>query len=639
MRPLFAKTIKGKIILSTMLFSFILSMLIAISSYKVYHDYLQSSLLQSSELSLQVIADSISKELKNIYSLADWCQMNDSIGEFALYGSKTPKQKLTVHDYLNERYNSNSSAGYIQRVLVASNRGEFIQIVQIRHSSASDVFSVVSGLDYFSKALEGELANLDIGFVYDPFRAQSQISILPLIRPIYSLYDSSIAGWVFISISPQLFINAVDAYQHGNGDAIYLTLGKKTYSIRNGEYTPVPSLESKLVKDERTPALYQDTMIFLDPELKEFYVSRPLSTEGCYIMQRVDNHELISQTTFFIRVLMAICLIILLAGLFMSLLLNRMVNKPVLKIQETMNRIANGDFSREASIEWDNEFGDIGRGINKLSESIHTLMHSRLEMEKQKRDYEFQMLQSQINPHFLYNTLMSIKWMATIQNAPGIAEMTTSLSRLLKNIAKGTAQFVPLSEELDLLKDYFTIMKYRYGGTIDLSIRVDDDELLGCRILRLTLQPIVENAIFHGIEPKGAAGKIEIHIFRNNENDLLIDITDDGIGMDEETARKLLSEKTESKSSFFKKIGISNVHHRIQMEFGSAYGLSIRSKAGSYTTVTILLPNMPCADVMATDEEDRKRQPCMDVPAADGKVPRQQPCTDSISADEKVQKQ
>ena len=261
-------------------------------------------------------------------------------------------------------------------------------------------------------------------------------------------------------------------------------------------------------------------------------------------------------------------------------------------------------------------------------------------MEKQKRDYEFQMLQSQINPHFLYNTLMSIKWMATIQNAPGIAEMTTfRYPGFLKNIDKGNCAVLYRCPRNWIAEGLFTIMKYRYGGTIDLSIRVDDDELLGCRILRLTLQPIVENAIFHGIEPKGAAGKIEIHIFRNNENDLLIDITDDGIGMDEETARKLLSEKTESKSSFFKKIGISNVHHRIQMEFGSPYGLSIRSKAGSFTTVTILLPNMPCPDVMATDEKDRQQQPCMDVPAADGKVPRQQPCTDSISADEKVQKQ
>ncbi len=405
-----------------------------------------------------------------------------------------------------------------------------------------------------------------------------------------------------ISISPLLFSDAVDMYQHGKESEVYLTLGKNIYRYHQGEITPVNSIGECLEKDERTTALYQDTMIFLDAEQKEYYVSRPLNTDGCYITQKVNNEELVSQANFFVLILLAICLIILLAGYFMSALLNRMVNRPVLKIQDTMNRISDGDFSREASIEWDNEFGDIGKGINRLSESVHTLMHSRLEMEKQKRDYEFQMLQSQINPHFLYNTLMSIKWMATIQNAPGIAEMTTSLSRLLKNISKSTSQFVPLSEELDLLRDYYTIMKYRYGGTIDLSIQTDGDTLLGCCILRFTLQPIVENAIFHGIEPKGSAGRIEIHIFKNNAKDLQIDITDDGIGMDEEMARMLLSEKVESKSGFFQKIGVSNVHHRIQLEFGSGYGLSIRSMAGSFTTVTILLPAKPCPDLPAANE-------------------------------------
>ena len=291
-----------------------------------------------------------------------------------------------------------------------------------------------------------------------------------------------------------------------------------------------------------------------------------------------------------------ICLVIVLAGFIMSLLLNKMVNTPIIKLQGRMAKIANGDFSRDLAIEWDNEFGEIGRGINKLSESINNLMNSRLEMEKQKRDYEYQVLQSQINPHFLYNTLMSIKWMAAMQNAPGIAEMATALSRLLKNISKGTKQFVPLSEELSLLMDYYTIMKYRYGGTISIDVKVDSEELLNCGILRFTLQPIVENAIFHGIEPKGSAGTITIHVFRNESGDLQIDITDDGVGMDEEMGRMLLSEKTGSESRFFRKIGISNVHNRIQLEFGDRYGLSIKSKIGSFTTVTIILPVRPCPE-------------------------------------------
>lgn len=597
MKPLI-RTIKGRIIFSTLLFSFILSSFIAVISYTVYRDYLRNNLIHSSELSLQVIADTINSDLKNIFSLAEWCQANSSIGEFSMYGSKTAKQKITIYENLNEQYNTNDSSEYIQRVLVASNRREFIQVVLIRHSGVANVFDVVDSLDYFEPALKSKPYTFDMGFVYDPFKIRNKLTILPLIRPIYSLYDSTITGWVFICISPNLFSDAIDKYHHGDGESVYLTLSQNTYLYRDGSFIPAEYMPEIFTRndDGEITTLYEDTMVCIGHEKNLYYVTRPLNTPGCYITQQINAKEHFSQTQFFMAIIAIICLVIVLAGFIMSLLLNKMVNTPIIKLQGRMAKIANGDFSRDLAIEWDNEFGEIGRGINKLSESINNLMNSRLEMEKQKRDYEYQVLQSQINPHFLYNTLMSIKWMAAMQNAPGIAEMATALSRLLKNISKGTKQFVPLSEELSLLMDYYTIMKYRYGGTISIDVKVDSEELLNCGILRFTLQPIVENAIFHGIEPKGSAGTITIHVFRNESGDLQIDITDDGVGMDEEMGRMLLSEKTGSESRFFRKIGISNVHNRIQLEFGDRYGLSIKSKIGSFTTVTIILPVRPCPE-------------------------------------------
>lgn len=136
-----------------------------------------------------------------------------------------------------------------------------------------------------------------------------------------------------------------------------------------------------------------------------------------------------------------------------------------------------GDFSADPAIEWDNEFGDIGRGINELSGSVKNLIDTRIEIENEKREYEYRMLQSQINPHFLYNTLNSIKWMASIQNATGIPEMTTALSRLLKSIAKDSRQRVPIQAELAFLDDYYTIQKYRYGGSITMEVTVDEEAL------------------------------------------------------------------------------------------------------------------------------------------------------------------
>jgi len=180
--------------------------------------------------------------------------------------------------------------------------------------------------------------------------------------------------------------------------------------------------------------------------------------------------------------------------------------------------------------------------------------------------------------------------MATIQNAPGIAEMTTALSRLLKDISKGRSTIVPISHEIALLNDYFTIQSYRYGGTITLSYDIEDESLTACRIPKFTLQPIVENAIFHGIEPKGNAGTILIRIYEDEREDVHIDITDDGVGIEPDAIEKLFSDDSASGDSFFREVGIRNVHKRLQFEFPGDYGLKITSEPGLYTTVTILIP-------------------------------------------------
>ena len=207
------------------------------------------------------------------------------------------------------------------------------------------------------------------------------------------------------------------------------------------------------------------------------------------------------------------------------------------------------------------------------------------------------MLQNQINPHFIYNTLNSIKWMATIQHAPGIAEMVTALSRLLKSVSKSNERLVPLYEEFALLNDYFTIQQYRYGGTITLDVSYIEDEKLNqtCLIPRFTLQPLVENAIFHGIEPKGSAGEVTLRVERDTANgDVLIRLTDDGIGMTAEQAAKALQEPgPEEAAAKYRHVGMWNVHKRLQYSFGEAYGLSIESEPGVGTTVMVRLPGPP----------------------------------------------
>ena len=223
------------------------------------------------------------------------------------------------------------------------------------------------------------------------------------------------------------------------------------------------------------------------------------------------------------------------------------------------------------------ELFDEAAGIVKFKRR-KAIAQKKLEDEKQKQDLEYKMLQSQINPHFLYNTLNSIKWMATIQGATGISEMTTSLSRLLKSISKGTSLLIDIREELSLLENYFTIQSYRYGGTITMDIQVDNESLYNSEIIKFTLQPLVENAIFHGIEPKGCAGHIRIHVgyeTSDNTEKSRIDVTDDGVGMTADKAAQVLRSNDDSSADFFREIGVSNVHKRLQYQFGDGRYASV----------------------------------------------------------------
>ena len=242
------------------------------------------------------------------------------------------------------------------------------------------------------------------------------------------------------------------------------------------------------------------------------------------------------------------------------------------------------------------EITTLSNSFEHMVVKIQKLMEQVRQEEITLRKTELKALQAQINPHFLYNTLNSIKWMATIQGATGISEMTTSLSRLLKSISKGTSLLIDIREELSLLENYFTIQSYRYGGTITMDIQVDNESLYNSEIIKFTLQPLVENAIFHGIEPKGCAGHIRIHVgyeTSDNTEKIRIDVTDDGVGMTADKAAQVLRSNDDSSADFFREIGVSNVHKRLQYQFGAEYGITIESKEGEYTTMSIHIPNIP----------------------------------------------
>lgn len=591
-------TIRARILLCTISLIAVICIIITSISYFLVLDNLRQNLIQTSETRLSFLCESIDANVSNVNNFVRACQISTKIINFAKESNPSGnRSKREAHDFVIENYSANAAlpSQLIRMVILGKERPDIVQVVEPPYSSITVSAEAIRSLPYFD-SLREYMEEVSVGILPDAFCTTKEIPMIPALYPIEHPYKAEEVGYIFMEMSTSVITQPIQNYLSERDSRFFFYMNGNAYRFQNGTLVSCQDT-SEMLEDLSDMALNPDTYIqtirLLSGQEEETVtvIARPLNTKGWYIAECVDESQL-TESVF--NILFSIVLITVGAasciGIFLSWFLSRTVNLPVKQLQARIRRIENGDFSRDLSTEWPHELGDVGKTINDLSENVLLLMDQRVEDERQKREYEYKMLQSQINPHFLYNTLNSIKWMATIQNSPGIAEMTTSLSRLLKDISKGATNLVTIRHELSLIHDYFIIQQYRYGGIITLTPLVDDDALLSCQILKFTLQPLVENAIFHGIEPKGTVGNITIHIYRNETSDIRIDVTDDGIGMEPELAARLLDMEMPASSSFFKEIGVSNVHKRLQYEFGSQYGLSILSEKGKFTTISILLP-------------------------------------------------
>jgi len=263
------------------------------------------------------------------------------------------------------------------------------------------------------------------------------------------------------------------------------------------------------------------------------------------------------------------------------------ITTPIASLKNTMNLIHKGDLTQTAEITSHDEVGELATSFNVMIKRINTLMHEVVEEQAEKRKSELRVLQDQINPHFLYNTLDSIIWMAESKD-PNTVPMIEALSNLFRLSLNRGQEMITIQEELDHVKNYLYILSMRYFERFDYMFDIDPNTL-NYKIPKLILQPLVENAIYHGIKNKSSKGLIIIKTHCTEKN-LILTVIDDGVGMTPAKAIQLLSDNSMVKSEEGSGIGVTNVHQRIKLYFGPTYGLTIQSTESVGTTVNINMP-------------------------------------------------
>ncbi|SEA33477.1 two-component system, sensor histidine kinase YesM [Thalassobacillus cyri] len=288
--------------------------------------------------------------------------------------------------------------------------------------------------------------------------------------------------------------------------------------------------------------------------------------------------------------------IIMFFGIGVSYFLAKSISTPITQLMMFMRKAEGGDLGVRYKEKRDDEIGMLGRSFNKMLTQMNQLLRLTKRQEREKREAEFRSLQANINPHFLYNTLDTIQWMARKQKATDVAELVESLATLFRiGLSKGQ-DMIPLNREIEHVESYLKIQYSRYREKLNYHFHLDE-EVCHLYVLKFILQPIIENAIYHGIKERRGPGLIDVTA-QEKEGKLSILIQDDGAGMSEKQLsemRQALSEaveRTDNKRETRNKkgYGMLNVQARIKLAFGEGYGIYVDSKEKVGTKVEILLP-------------------------------------------------
>lgn len=368
----------------------------------------------------------------------------------------------------------------------------------------------------------------------------------------------------------------------GNGEIIYHPQQKAIYSGLFDENNIVHAT----YKDEPYSENYdgQDRVV----------VVKTVGYTGWKIVSVTPVSQLnmdVEQFRLFMLIVIAATLILLVAG---NIIIAYIVTDPIVKLEESLKLIEQGSMDEEdVYIGGSPEISHLGRTIKSMVRQMKKLTDDMVKEQKEKRKSELDALQSQINPHFLYNTLDSVVWMIEGERYKDAISMITALAQLFRiSLSKGN-NIITIKDEITHAKNYLSIQKVRYKNKFTATIDIDP-AIENCATIKLIVQPLLENAIYYGVEHMDGEGEISVKGYEK-DGDIFIEVSDNGMGIPEDTIKTLLSDKTRSRGKG-SGIGLWNVNQRISLYFKGDYGLMIDSELDEGTTVTIHLPKIMIDD-------------------------------------------
>lgn len=548
--------------------------LLTISSLGIYSFARRSvseEYIRLNQASLAYAAQAAGSTLDDICEFAEKLSINSRILELSTRQDKESQNaaRYVLVELLSDFNDASLNGSALMEAYILTNNGLNISA----YNTGRFTWDTVAEDSRFQPLLSGEVELLLLpttasGSKYSIMEYSFQVAM-----NMRDLLTGDCRGIVLLDISEMLLHSCYSSYQDPDSTLSIVTQSGQIVSDKDKK-----SIGDAYPEDIALTAA-QGTAQYLSGD--HFLLREDIPGTDWVLVTRMSTEAVFGTLTQVRNLTLVLAFCCGLASAAVLILASRKIMRRVLRICDNMGNVVNSDLTVRIPVESNDEFGRIESAFNAMVEEIHRLISQIRQSEQQKRVAEMDFLHAQINSHFIHNTLTSIRCMLEMGKVEEAGEMIFYFSKLLRRTLSRSSTFVPLRDEVDTLQCYVMLQHYRYQNTFEATFDFEEP-ILDAEVPTLILQPVVENAIFHGARHAFTHIHIQGH---QADGCLVITVEDDGTGMSEELQRSALQ-----KSTAMNRVGLRNVHERIQLNYGPEYGLTIQSREGAGTKVIFTLP-------------------------------------------------
>ena len=581
-------TLDSKIYISFTLLIFFAVFTMQLVSSRFTVNTVRNSVLENNRVLLIQLTAQIDSYIKSLGKLSLTIQNNMQIQHYLSTDKKgslgTDKEmKHSLQNYIQARDD-------ISDILVVGFNGT---VITGDPGAVLNASTSIPGKEWYIKAMErkGE-AFVSSSYVQDIIAGRYPW-VVSMSRELFSVKNGKPLGVLLIDLKFNRINDLCRSLVVGRKGYNFIIDGQMNYVFHPTQQLVYSNLRSEPVKPILN--LLQQKKGNIYHEGNRYYMVETSKITGWHVVSVTHMSDILPDWNHIQVSYTIIGLIFFLVVGFAANRISSSITKPVRKLRDIMKSVDTGEFKIAGTIQASDEIKELAREYDIMVGRIRELIAENIREQELKRKSDLKALQAQINPHFLYNTLDSIIWMGEMRQNTEVVRMTASLAKLFRLSISGGKEIIPLKDEIAHVESYLTIQKMRYRDKFTYTVDIDP-ELYHCRMLKITLQPLVENAIYHGIKEVDHLGLISIEGEKKDDS-IILSVKDNGRGMNETTLGALVQSvySPESDDDFSltrQGMGVRNVHERIRLYFGKEYGLSFFSSMGKGTTITVKIPYM-----------------------------------------------